>query len=364
MIGVVMNQDSADQHTISAAVLRNRGGPLTIESLLMEGPRGDEVLVRLVASGICHTDIDMMDGWDDTMGPIVLGHEGAGVVEAVGTKVEKFRSGDPVVVSYAFCGQCGQCRKGRPFDCLHFFELNFGFRRLDGSNALRSSDVRGHFFGQSSFASHALVASRNLVPVSRALPLALLAPLGCGLQTGAGTILHSLAVAPGESVGIFGSGSVGLAAVMAARIAGASQIIAIDRQPARLALARELGATCVLDSRQDDLAAQLAAGLDCLVDTTGDLELGRVAASVLKPRGRAAFVAGGAMPKPMAGRRHLSVIQGDAIPRLFIPELIRLFQSGRFPFDRLVQFYDFRQINQAIADVRRGETIKAVLRIG
>jgi aryl-alcohol dehydrogenase len=330
----------------------------------MQELRHDEVLVRLAASGICRTDIDMLDCWDETIGPVVLGHEGAGVVEEIGRDVTGIRPGDPVVLSYAFCGECASCGRGRPFACTHFFELNFNFRRLDGSNALQGSGVRGHFFGQSSFASHALVCARNLVPAPPDLPLPLLAPLGCGLQTGAGTILHSLSVAPGESVAIFGSGSVGLAAVMAARVAAAGQIIAVDRHPTRLCLALELGATSVLDSRRDDLAAQLADGLDCLLDTTGDRNLGRLAARVLKPRGRAAFLAGGAMPKAMQGRRHVSVIQGDAIPRQFIPEMIRLYQAGQFPFDRLIKFYGFAEINQAIADVRRGDTIKAVLRIG
>jgi aryl-alcohol dehydrogenase len=330
----------------------------------MQAPRHDEVLVKLVASGICHTDIDMLDCWDESIGPVVLGHEGAGVVEEIGRDVKGLRPGDPVVLSYAFCGECASCEKGRPFACTHFFELNFDFRRLDGSNALHGSGVRGHFFGQSSFASHALVCARNLVPAPPDLPLPLLAPLGCGLQTGAGTILHSLAVAPGEAVAIFGSGSVGLAAVMAARIAGAGQIIAVDRHPARLCLALELGATDVFDSRRNDLATQLTAGLDALVDTTGDLNLGRLAARVLKPRGRAAFLAGGAMPKAMQGRRHVSVIQGDALPRRFIPEMIRLYRTGQFPFDRLIKFYDFAEINRAIADVRHADTIKAVLRIG
>jgi len=330
----------------------------------MQRPRHDEVLVRLAASGICHTDIDMLDSWDEAMGPVVLGHEGAGVVEEIGRDVTEIGPGDPVVLSYAFCGKCTSCGKGRPFACMYFFELNFDFRRLDGSNALQGSGVRGHFFGQSSFGSHALVCARNLVPVPPDLPLPLLAPLGCGLQTGAGTILHSLAVTPGETVAIFGSGSVGLAAVMAARIADAGQIIAVDRHPARLALALDLGATGVLDSRRDDLVSQLADGLDCLVDTTGDHDLGRLAARMLKPRGRAAFLAGGTMPKAMHGRHHLSVIQGDSVPRLFIPEMIHLYRTGRFPFDRLIKFYDFTEINQAIADVRQGDTIKAVLRIG
>ena len=157
-------------HKIQAAVLRKRGGPLKIESLELEGPRDDEVLVRIVASGICHTDIGFCDDWDKADGPVVLGHEGAGVVEQIGKSVKGVKCGDHVVLSYQSCGHCRQCRRGHPTDCEHFYEANFGFARLDGSNALHRSGVRGHFFGQSSFATHALATERNLVKVPKDLP--------------------------------------------------------------------------------------------------------------------------------------------------------------------------------------------------
>ena len=181
---------------IQAAVLRKRGGLLKIETLDMEGPRADEILVRLVASGICHTDIGFIDDWDGAAEPVILGHEGAGVVEEVGRGVKGVVPGDHVVMSYQSCGRCSPCRHGRPADCERFYEANFGFARLDGSNALWRSGVRGHFFGQSSFATHCLATKRNIVIVPRELPLELLAPLGCGLQTGAGTVMNSLRSPP------------------------------------------------------------------------------------------------------------------------------------------------------------------------
>jgi aryl-alcohol dehydrogenase len=184
------HRSDAQVHKIQAAVLRKKGGPLKIESLELEGPRDDEVLVRLVASGICHTDIDLSDNWDSADTPVVLGHEGAGVVEQVGKRVNNVTRGDHVVLSYQSCGHCRQCRSGHPTDCERFYEANFGFERLDGSNAMQRSGVRGHFFGQSSFATHALATKRNLVKVSKNLPLEMLAPLGCGLQTGAGTVMN------------------------------------------------------------------------------------------------------------------------------------------------------------------------------
>ncbi len=218
---------------IRGAVLRKKGGPLKIESLELEGPQEDEVLVRIVASGICHTDIDMMDDWDSAEIPVVLGRGPASWNRSV-SKLRVLTRGDHVVLSYQSCGHCRQCRNNHPTDCKRFYELNFDFARLDGSNAMRRSCVRGHFFGQSSFATHAVATKRNLVKVPKDLPLAMLAPLGCGLQTGAGTVMNSLKVSKGASIAIFGTGAVGLAAIMAAHIVAAQPIIGIDIKPRRL----------------------------------------------------------------------------------------------------------------------------------
>ncbi len=331
----------------------------------MEGPSDDEVLVRLVASGICHTDIDFCESGGS--GPVVLGHEGSGVVERTGKAVKGIKPGDHVVLSYQSCGRCRPCKRGHPAGCQRFWEANFGFARLDGTNALRGG-VHGHFFGQSSFATHALATERNLVKVPKSLPLELLAPLGCGLQTGAGTVMNSLAVRAGSTVAIFGAGSVGLAAVMAARIVKAKTIIAVDLNDRRLKLARELGATHSINNRQTDLAGSVRAitgrGVDCVVESTADRGMEQLAAELLNPGGKAALLSGASAPGHLPGNRQvLSVIQGDAVPQKFIPKLIKLYQDGRFPFDRLVKFYDFTKINRAIADSKRGTTIKPVLLI-
>lgn len=355
--------------TIQAAVLRRRGAPLKIESLEMEGPREDEVLVRLAASGICRTDIEFCDHWYDNGAPVVLGHEGAGVVELVGKQVRHVQAGDHVVLSYQSCGRCRPCRRGHPAACARFFELNFDFQRRDGSNALQRSGVQGHFFGQSSFATHTLATERNLVRVPHDLPLELLAPLGCGLQTGAGAVINSLAVPQGASVAVFGSGAVGLAAVMAAQIAGAGPIIAVDFIPARLALARKLGATHTIDNRRGDIVRRITriagGGVDFVLEITGHPPMHRLAAEVLKPRGRLALFGGETGTVALAeGRRSVGIIQGDAVPQRFIPRLIDHYRAGQFPFDRLVRFYDFKDINRAMADSKKGKTVKPVLRIG
>ena len=362
------NHADAQVHKIQAAVLRTKGGPLNIESLELEGPRDDEVLVRLVATGICRTDIHMCDDWDEGADPVVLGHEGAGVVAQAGKSVKGVRRGDRVVLSYQSCGRCRHCRRGHPPDCEHFYEANFGFRRLDGSNALHRSGVRGHFFGQSSFATHALATARNIVKVPKDLRLEVLAPLGCGLQTGAGTVMNSLKVASGSSIAIVGTGAVGLAAVMAARIVGAEPIIGVDINPVRLELALELGATHAIDNRHEAVASRIAAitggGVDYVLEITGNRKMYQLATEVLNPRGTVAIFTGATGTKSLpGGRKTLGIIEGDAVPQLFIPKLIALYHAGQFPFDRLVKFYPFSEINQAIADARRGETVKPVLRI-
>jgi len=356
--------------TIRAAVLRSRGAPLAIETLEMEGPRDDEVLVRIVASGICHTDIRYIEDWyGESEGPLVLGHEGAGVVERTGAKVKGLRRGDHVVLSYQSCGRCSACRRGRPFACRDASLLNWGFQRPDGSNALERSGVKGHFFSQSSFASRTLATVRNAVKVPKALPLEMLAPLGCGLQTGAGTVMNSLNVPAGAGIAVFGTGAVGLAAVMAARIVGAHPIVGIDIVPGRLNLARQLGATHTIDSRKEDIAARIKAitggGVDYTVETTDNDEMYRLSLELLNPKGVAALVTGASGPARMpGGRKALGIVEGDAVPGEFIPKLIALWRKGLFPFDRLVRFYEFKDINRAIADAKRGAAIKPVLRIG
>ncbi len=354
--------------TIRAAVLRRRGAPLRIESLLMEGPRPDEVLVRIAASGICHTDIAMRDEWEDADGPVVLGHEGAGVVEQVGWKVGSVKRGDHVVLSYQSCGRCAACRRGRPMDCRRLSDLNFGFQRLDGSNALARSGVRGHFFGQSSFATHSLATERNLVKVPKSLPLELVAPLGCGIQTGAGTVMNVLKPPAGASIAIIGVGTVGLAAVMAARLAGAGPIIGVDIRANRLKLAKELGATHAIRPPRQEIASCVKAitggGVDYVLEITGRPELLRLAIDLLNPRGTVAIFSGERAPDSLGGgRRGVSIVEGDSVPQQFIPKLIALHRTGCFPFDRLIRYYEFRQINRAIADAKRGVAIKPVLRM-
>ena len=376
-------KSSVQLQEIKAAVVRQKGGPFELETLQLDGPRASEVLVRIVATGICATDIHAREEHLPMPLPAVLGHEGAGVVERVGAAVTTLKPGDHVVLSQSSCGTCPQCLRGHPAYCARIVQLNFAGARLDGTNTMcrpagaqDGEEPHGHFFGQSSFATYALATERNAATVPDDVPLELLGPLGCGLGTGAGAVLNALKVGAGSSLAVFGTGPVGMAAVMAGRAAGAGTIIGVDVVPSRLSLAAELGATHVIDAREQDVRERIAgitgAGVDYVVETTGRPEMGALAAEVLAPLGTAGLLG---TPKPgvkipleplplmLGGRSVRGVVQGDAIPQLFIPRLIQMYRAGAFPFDRLVRFYDFNQINQAVADAQSGAVIKPVLRI-
>jgi aryl-alcohol dehydrogenase len=358
---------------ITAAVSRGTGSAPSLEPLELEAPRADELLIRLVATGICHTDLHEHPGRHSPQ-PIVLGHEGAGVVEGLGSDVRGFEVGDHVILSGNSCGRCPSCLANRPTYCDLAMPLCFGGRRLDGSTSLRCGDqpIHSHFFGQSSFATHAIVPHRTAVKVDRSLPLEKLGPLACGVITGAGAVIEALKIGYGDSIAIFGVGGVGLSAVMAARLVGARDIVAVDINAERLALARELGATHTVHSGDADAAKQIRAvtgrGVRCSLNTTTVPDVHTLALEVLAMNGTCGFVAAPRGPWTpqmfgmLAGGKQLrGILGGDAHPALFLPRLIDYWRQGRFPFDRLLTFYRFDEIARAFDDVHHGRVIKPVL---
>jgi len=358
---------------VLAAVLREYGGPLRIEEVEMEGPRSDEILVRMVASGICHTDISMIDTPDRVPLPIVLGHEGAGIVEEVGEAVIDLGPGDPVVLSYGYCGACSHCVQGSPYHCDNMHRLNFGGSRLDGTSPIsqKGEAIHGMFFTQSSFATHAVAPARSAVKAPRDISLDLAAPLGCGVQTGAGTVLNIFQAPVGSSIAVFGSGSVGLSAIMAAKVAGCREIIAVDIFENRLELARELGATHGINPQRENPVDRIrditGGGVDFAFDNTGNAKVIQDAFASLKMRGHCGLAAGFGVElklnafEILLGKKITGVIEGESIPRLFIPQMIELYRQGRFPFDRLITAYDFEDINGAIRASKKGDVVKPVL---
>ena len=363
---------------VTAAVVERGGAPFALESVELSSLQADEVRVRIVASGICHTDLLIRDGSFPTPMPVVLGHEGAGIVEEVGAAVTRVKVGDHVASTYASCGGCRMCAKGHPFHCTEFFERNFLATRPDGSTAISrgGAPVHSHFFGQSSFATAAVIPERSLVAIPDDVPFEIVAPFGCGVQTGAGAVMNVLRPLPSSSIAIFGAGGVGLSAVMAAVICGCSPIIAVDVRPGRLALAQELGATHAVNAAEVDpveAIAELTGGVEASLETSGVPGVLRQAVDVLGPDATCGLI--GAPPLGTeerldvnavlsVGRGIKGVVEGHSVPQIFIPTLIELWRAGRLPIDRLVRAYDFDQINQAADDALAGEVVKPVLRMG
>jgi aryl-alcohol dehydrogenase len=361
-----------------AAICRGHEHPFTIEPVELAELRPDELLVRIVACGICHTDLAVRDAQLPVPLPVVLGHEGAGIVEAVGGGVTAAAPGDRIVMSFNSCGDCPSCEVDAPTYCYNFFPHNWSGKRADGSPSLMlgGEPMNANFFGQSAFATYAVAHQRNVVRVpdsAAGLPLERLAPIGCGLMTGAGAVLRAMKVRSGLPIAVFGTGTVGIAAIMAAKIAGADPIVAVDVNDERLALALELGATHAFNGR-DDAPAKIRElcpqGLGYAFDTTGINSVIEQAWSLLAPKGivgivgasdpaddltfnEAAFMGG--------GRTVMGILGGNSDGAGFLTELIDHHLAGRFPYERLIETFPFEQINEAIEASESGRVVKPVL---
>lgn len=361
---------------ITAAVVPARSAPFKIQQLELAAPLSDEVLVRIVASGMCHTDLHARDGYFANLPyPVVCGHEGSGIVEQAGAAVGDLAPGDPVVISFPWCGACEPCQAGKTSYCSNARALKSSGRRADGSTPISrdGQPVYSCFFQQSSFATFAVAPAKDVVKIRRDAPVELLGPLGCGLQTGAGAVLNVMRPQAGQSIAIYGVGGVGLAGLMAAKIAGCDPIIAVDRLPARLGLARELGATHGLESRGAETLAEIrkitGGGTHFALETSAVPEVFRIAVDGLRGLGTCVLVGSARagtevsfeMPVLQGGRTVRGVVQGDSRPREFIPRLVDLFMDGRMPLDRLITRYKLAEINRAAADATSGATIKPVL---
>ncbi len=360
---------------ITAAVLREPTGPFLLEELELEEPRDNEVLVRMVGAGLCHTDLLSREWPPETFpGPIVYGHEGSGIVESVGSSVTHVSVGDHVVLSFDSCGVCAGCGAVGPHGCYDFLPLNLMPNRPDGTSALTDADGRpvgSHFFGQSTLASHAVVSARSAVKIDSSFALERLGPLGCGVQTGAGAILNTLGVTPGASVAIYGAGSLGLSAVMAAKVAGAGQVIAVDRHRSRLDLAAKYGATDQVSGTPEEILEAVielsGGGTDFSFDSTGVAAITRVAFEALNNTGTMSMAGVGSDDELVFDYRSLitprtikGVVEGNSNTAEFIPRLAQLNADGQFPFDELITTYRLADINDAERASHDGDVIKPV----
>ena len=363
---------------ITAAVVSEKSAPFVIDTLELTAPRPDELIVRVVASGMCQTDLHGRDGYFASPYPAVYGHEGAGVVHAVGAAVRDFAPGDHVVMSYPWCGECANCRDGGTNHCLHGRKLKMVGTRLDDSTLLSKdgAPVYSAFFQQSSFGTFALTQARWAVKVRKDAPLEQLGPLACSGQTGAGAVLNVMQPNPGDSIAIFGVGAVGLSALMAAKIAGCDPIVAVDVHAHRLALAQELGATHTIDYKScPDVVAAIrnltGSGVRYAAETSALPAVLRQAIESLMPGGICTLLgsapkgtdASFEMPFLQQGRSVRGVVQGDSVPKEFIPKLVDLVVEGKFPIEKMITFYELSDINRAARESSSGKTIKPVLRM-
>ena len=362
----------------TAAIFEALDAPLAVGEVEIDEPRAGEALVRIVASGVCHTDALAVHGDMPFHPPGVLGHEGAGIVEAVGDGVTNVAPGAKVVIGWPWCGACRNCLEGEPRYCLQIGALVTRGTREDGSTALRrrgGEALHSHFFGQSSFATHSIVDAKALVPVPDEAPIELLGPLGCGIGTGAGAVLNALQPHTGSSLVVYGAGAVGLSAVMAAVCTGATTIVAVDVHEHRLRLASELGATETIDARKTnpvEAVTEICGGpADFSLDCTGSVDVLRQAADSVGLRGTVALI-GGAPARAeftldhmttLWGKRVVGILGGEGRSATLIPALLELNRQDRFPFHRLITEFELDQVNEAFAASHSGDVIKPILRM-
>jgi aryl-alcohol dehydrogenase len=364
---------------IKAAVAYEKGAPFLIKEVDLAEPEENEVLTKIVGCGVCHTDEAVRQQELPVPFPLVLGHEGAGIVEKTGRNVTHVQPGDTVIFSPYSCGECEFCLSGHPAECIKMIEGNFSGTYINGTRRLKDENgiELGAFFSQSAFASYAITNKRNTIKIDAdGLDIALLGPLSCGIQTGAGSVLNVLKPKAGSSMAIFGCGGVGLSAAMAAKIAGCTTIIGIDAVQGRLDLAKELGCTHVINGNiTPDITAEIlkitVSGVHNSIDTTGVPALIDSAISSLRKMGACALAA------TMGAREYsiqlgfkvqgkaatiVGIQEGDSNYQIFLPQLVEFYRAGLFPFDKMIRFYTLHEIEQAFEDSLSGKTIKPVIR--
>lgn len=370
---------------IKAAVLEEIGRPgpyadtrpLTIQEIDLADPQEGEVLVRIVAAGLCHSDLSVINGDRPRQVPMVLGHESAGVIEAVGPGVTRFAPGDHVVsVFVPSCGFCRPCQTGRPALCEPGAAANGKGEMFGGGTRLsRDGQTVYHALGVACFAEKAVISQNSLVKIDKDIPLDIAALMGCAVLTGAGAVFNTGDVLPGTTTAIVGLGGVGLSAVMAARVAGADKIVAVDVLPDKLKAAMEMGATHTIDSSKpgalEALRELTSGGVDSALDFTGNVHALGFAYNATR-RGGSTVTAG--LPNP-AAKLELAAVTltaeervlkgsylGSGVPSRDIPRFLSLFAQGRMPVDRLMTHkIRLEDINEGFDRLHAGAAIRQVI---
>lgn len=361
-----------------AFVIAEKNAPFVLEKIELDDPLDDEVLVEIVACGLCHTDLLVASGHLPSPYPCTLGHEGAGRVIKAGKGVTRTKVGDEVLLSFSYCQTCKTCDAGHPAGCRSWRELNFGRTRSDGSNlnaTLSDKRIHGTFFGQSALAKHALVVESSCTVVPKGSDLVQLSPLGCGMQTGAGAVMNALNPARPErsTIVVFGSGAVGMAAIFAAAAIGMQTIIAVDLQDSRLEIAKAMGATHGINGRSDVLAKikEICNGpCDYSIDATGAAPCIKAAWECLGSCGKMVQLGdpgpGNSLPigihdTIVMSKQYIGLAEGDSNPPEFIPKLIKLYEEGKFPLNKISKTFHYSKLEDAIHAMHDGSVIKPII---
>ena len=370
---------------IRAAVLRESGlprpycesKPLQIEEVELDGPKRGEVLVQIKAVGLCHSDLVAINGERGKPMPIVIGHEAAGIVVELGEGVQGFDKGDHVVPTYvASCGHCEMCAVGRPALCEPATMTNADAVLGDGTTRLHKNGQRiHHHSGVAGFAEYAVMSKDALIKIDKSIPFEHAALFGCGVVTGVGALLNTAGVKPGEHVAVVGLGGVGLSALLAAVAAGAGRIIALDLNPEKLQLARELGADFAINAADSDCVSQVReatlGGSHVAVETAGSAKALETAYQITR-RGGTTVTAGMPGPEAKITLSHLSLAaeerclkgsyMGSCVPKRDIPRYLSMFQDGKLPVDKLLsRTIGFNDLNAAMDRLDDAATVREIL---
>ncbi len=358
-------------------MLREPGAPLAIETVDADALRPGEVLVRIAAAGLCHTDLEVIEGQLVYPMPIVLGHEAAGTVAEAGQGVDPARIGEPVVLSWnPHCGRCFHCARGQPILCEPYVARGAGATAFDGATRLRLRGQPVHtMMYLAGFAEYAIVTADCAVPVPREMPLDRACLLGCGVLTGVGAATRIAGLGYGDTAAVIGCGAVGLSAVQGARLAGATQIVAVDLDDAKLALARKLGATHTANARTGDPVAAIRAitngrGADCVLEAAGNQAAFRASAEMCRAGGEIVWLGKVAVNDDvsfrwgslMGEKRITRCSYGGAQTATDFPALARSYLAGDLHLDALItQRIPLEAINEGFADLKAGRAIRSVV---
>ncbi|GAA5947207.1 hypothetical protein JCM3765_001575 [Sporobolomyces pararoseus] len=365
-----------------AYVLQELNAPFKLEDVELDEPEENEVLVEITAVGLCHTDLCVQNGAFPSPFPSVVGHEGSGIVQKCGSAVTRCKEGDSVLLSFNHCSSCGPCKMNEPSACENFGASNFGRVRSQklgakpGIKRGNGDEIYGNFFGQSAFAQHAVVNENSVVKVPSDTDLVGLAPLGCGLMTGAGAILNLLKPAKTSSVSIFGLGAVGCGALFAAKHSGVETIIVVDLVGDKLALAKELGATHTINARDPEIVQKIKAltkynmGATYSVEASGNVKALMTAWESLANKGHLVSVGtpGPGTPIPfcifenlLGSKTYTGLTEGGSNPPEFIPYLLKLHSEGHFPVEKISKTFAMDKLDDAVHAMHTGETIKPII---